>query len=297
MLSILIPTYNNSIVSLVKSLHDQLKDQNISYEIICLDNNSRSEISTINAEINKYNFCIYELLNKDVGRSKIRNLLAEKSKYKWLLFLDADVLPVNNNFIEKYLKSVNDNVIKVIYGGLKYYDEKPNSDKLLRWVYGKKREEISLDQRLNTDEIHFSSANFLIDKTTFSKIKFDETLTKYGHEDTLLAIELRKENISITQMDNPVYHLGLDLNDLFIEKSRKAVENLMDLQKQNKISINDNRLLKSFNHLTKTKTDYLMSLFFKKYAKKMEENLNSRKPSLLIYDIYRLGYLSDIYKK
>ncbi len=297
MLSILIPTYNFSIVSLVKSLHDQLKNQNISYEIICLDNNSNSEISTINAEINKYNFCIYELLSKDVGRSKIRNLLAEKSKYKWLLFLDADVLPVNNNFIERYLKSVNDNVIKVIYGGLKYYDKKPTSDKLLRWVYGKKREEISLDQRIKTDEIHFSSANFLIDKRTFNKIKFDELLTKYGHEDTLLGIELRKKNISITQIDNPVYHLGLDLNDLFIEKSRKAVENLMYLQKKNKININDNRLLKSFNNLTKIKMDYLMALFFKKYANKMKENLNSRKPSLFIYDLYRLGYLSKIYKK
>ena len=296
MLSILIPTYNYNAVSLVKTLLDQLKNQNIFYEIICFDNNSKTSIRKKNVEINNFKFCSYKLLNKDVGRSKIRNLLAEEANYDWLLFLDVDVLPVKEDFIEKYLKALKSNTVKVVYGGLKYHDEKPSSDKLLRWVYGKKREEISLEKRSIAKEIHFSSANFLIGKITFNKIKFDESLTKYGHEDTLLAIELKNNNISIAQINNPVYHLGLDQNEIFIEKSSKAVENLMYLQNQNKINIHQNKLLKTFKNLTKLKMNYLMEFIFKKYAHKMEKNLNSQNPSLFIYDLYRLGYLSSIYK-
>ena len=42
MLSVLIPTYNYNAVSLVKELHKQLLDSNIVFEIICIDDGSKS---------------------------------------------------------------------------------------------------------------------------------------------------------------------------------------------------------------------------------------------------------------
>ncbi|NOQ92355.1 MAG: glycosyltransferase [Flavobacteriaceae bacterium] len=293
MLSVLIPTYNYNVVELVKALYKQLEKQNILFEIICFDNASNSSINTKNEVINKMEFCYFTSLKQDVGRSKIRNLLAQKSKFDWLLFLDADVLPVIDLFIENYLTSIK-NEEKVVYGGLKYKDEKPNSNKLLRWVYGKGREEISLKERNLNPNNHFSSANFLIHKNVFKIYNFDESLTEYGHEDTLLGLELVRNNISITQIDNPVYHLGLDESSIFLQKTKTAVENLFKLQKQGKISELDNKLLKRYLEFKKMKVIKLFAFLFQKNEKIMKRNLISSNPSLFIFDLYKLGYLCMI---
>ena len=177
MLSILIPTYNYAVFSLVKSLYTQLKQQDYPFEIVCYDNGSNSEINSVNDKINSLDHCFYKSLIKNGGRSKIRNLLAEKAKFKWLLFLDADVLPVSKNFIQIYFDSIINNDVKVVFGGLKY-EEKPPNDRMLRWVYGKAREEIPLRIRKKNPQEYFTSANFLIYKELFQHIKFDETLVE-----------------------------------------------------------------------------------------------------------------------
>ncbi|MCF6296970.1 MAG: glycosyltransferase [Flavobacteriaceae bacterium] len=297
MLSVLIPTYNYVVVTLVKSLHKQLKRQDISFEIICFDNGSKSKTNIENEQINTIDSCLFVSLEKNGGRSKIRNLLAEKTKYNWLLFLDADVLPVSKNFINNYLKFAKINNPSIIYGGLKYDDKKPSDDKLLRWVYGRDREEVSLKTRKLDSTIHFSSANFLIDKGMFQKNKFDESLVEYGHEDTLFAINLKRNNRSIIQIDNPVYHLGLDKTEQFIVKTKDSIKNLLSLQNQKKISFKENKLLKSFEDLKRIRMNHAFSSLFKFFSKRMEQNLHSKKPSVFIYNLYKLGYICTISKK
>ena len=231
MLSILIPTYNYEVISLVKSLYKQLNNQSNPYEILCFDNGSDTDIiHSINEDINQLENCTYTPLKKNGGRSKTRNLLAQKAKYDWLLFLDADVLPVTENFIQIYFDSISKNNLKVAFGGLKY-QEKPTNDRMLRWVYGKSREEIPIEIRKKNPQEHFTSANFLIKKSVFQQYKFDESLIEYGYEDTLLALELKKNNIQITQIDNPVYHLGIDKSEVFLRKTEESIKNLLALNK------------------------------------------------------------------
>ena len=293
MLSILIPTYNYEVVSLVSSLIRQLKKQDNPYEIICFDNGSDLDVNTINQEINKLDGCYYESLKKNGGRSKVRNLLAQKAKYDWLLFLDVDVLPVSENFTQNYFDLIIKNSIKVAFGGLKY-KEKPTRDKMLRWVYGKSREEISLRIREKNPQEHFTSANFLIKKEVFIKFKFDESLVEYGYEDTLLALDLKKSNIQITQIDNPVYHLGIDKSGIFLCKTRDSVQNLRNLYLQNKVDSQDFKILKIFEKIKKYKMQRILIHGFQQFSKTMEKNLLSDNPSLLIYDLYKLGYLCSL---
>lgn len=290
MLSVLIPTYNYSALDLIRSLHKQLEHQNIVYEIICFDNGSASKANIKNEDINKIENCHFEALEKDGGRSRIKNLLAEKSTYPWLLFLDSDVLPVTKNFIQNYIDATKTRNENVFYGGLKYYDEKPADDKMLRWVYGREREAVPIDKRSLNPQKYFTAANFLIDKRTFEKIKFDETLLEYGHEDTLFALELKKRSIPIAQIDNPVFHLGLDKNEIFLEKIKKSIDNLNYLCRQEKIGIDDIKILKLNNRLNKIKISVIISFLFDKYFEIMETNLNSNSPSLFIFDLYRIGY-------
>ena len=57
----------------------------------------------------------------------------------------------------------------------------------------------------------------LIPKKIFLAIKFDESITKYGHEDTLLGIMLEKEKKEIFHINNPLYHNGIENNIIFLQ--------------------------------------------------------------------------------
>ena len=109
MLSVLIPTYNYNAVSLVKELHKQLLDSNIVFEIICIDDGSKSLLNQFNQEINTLAFGSFIALKENIGRSAIRNYLSKKSSYQWMLFFYSDVLPTGSDFIHNYLKGITNN--------------------------------------------------------------------------------------------------------------------------------------------------------------------------------------------
>ena len=82
MLSVLIPTYNYTAFSLVKEMHQQLILEAIKFEIICLDDGSHSPLNSKNEKINTLSFSSFKSLEKNIGRSAIRNVLAHTAKYK-----------------------------------------------------------------------------------------------------------------------------------------------------------------------------------------------------------------------
>ena len=141
MISVLIPTYRYSAYSLLEEIHRQLKQAKIAFEIICLDDASQSEHDELNSLINSLEFATFKILDKNIGRSAIRNLLGQAAKYDWLLFLDADVYPENSDFIARYLENLSEK-IDVILGGIKYHKERPEKEKVLHWTYGRGREEV-----------------------------------------------------------------------------------------------------------------------------------------------------------
>ncbi|MGB3619624.1 MAG: hypothetical protein WBA12_16005, partial [Catalinimonas sp.] len=74
--------------------------------------------------------------------------------------------------------------------------------------------------------------NLLVRREVFLSVRLDETMRTYGHEDTRFGWELRARKIPVLHIDNPVYHLGLEPNDVFIDKTRQAVANLRRLTRE-----------------------------------------------------------------
>jgi glycosyltransferase involved in cell wall biosynthesis len=287
MLSVLIPTYNYNTFSLVKEMHQQLTFEAISFEIICLDDGSKTSLNVKNEQINTLSFSSFKSLEKNVGRSAIRNLLADTAKYKWLLFLDADVIPVRSNFVKNYIACFKTDKI-VFCGGILYQNKKENVG-LLRYKYGKKHEEISSQQRNKNAEKYFFTSNFLIQKSIFEVLRFDENLTQYGKEDLLFSRQLTQKSYRIEHLNNEVYHLGLDENKLFVSKTKKAMENLVFLDNQALIDAKETPLLEMVRKITLLKMTIIIASFYPFF-----EKLTSKKSSVFFLNCLKVSYICHL---
>lgn len=284
MLSILIPTYNYDITKLVKELVKQCNTCKIHFEILVYNDGSKSDINLKNKTINSIQNCIFVELPENIGRSAIRNLMGTNANYDHLLFLDADVLPYNKNFIENYFRNL---ISPVVFGGLTYTKDIPKKPNKLRWLYTKKRESIK--------GIHAS--NFLIKKSVFLLYPFDINLTKYGYEDVLFFNLLTEKNIKIKKINNPVIHYGNDDATTFLIKTEQGIKNLIFLTNRNSIRKENYKIIKVYDFLKKLKIDEVISFIFKISKPLLKKNFNSNYPSIFLYDFYRLGYFCLIKTK
>jgi GT2 family glycosyltransferase len=296
MLSILIPVYNFNVLELVKSLNSQAQQAKIDFEIIVVDDASHEKYKKINRQTTRLQHVRYLEEKTNLGRSRIRNKLADISKYQYLLFVDCDSKVQQDDYISNYLGYCRNDV--VICGGRSYMPEEPaDNSHYLRWLHGIRREQFTADERNAEPNKSFMTNNFLISRTIFNRIRFDETITSYGHEDTLFGYKLKKNNIIIYHIDNPLIHMGLESNEEFIRKTKEGVNNLKQIMVQNgyeKVFIRDITLLHWFKLLQKFGINRFFRFLFSKAEKKLHRYLVKNKPRLLFFDLYKLGYLCSI---
>lgn len=292
-LSILIPTYNYSIVALVEKLSSEAKTVSEAIEIIVVDDASPHPVPE-NATVAQCANVSYHELTKNIGRTAARQLLAEKANYSNLLFLDADVIPVNSNFITKYLTYLGKK--GVIFGGIAYTNERPQQDEILRWIYGRERETLSVAQRNKAVYSSINSGCFFIDKASFFVINKTLQLKAYGM-DLLFKEKLKEHTIPILHIDNPVYHLGLENNEQFLKKSFEAIDTTVLLEKKGVLPDNARKIQKTYVTLKKWGLLGLFQLCFSMVSSKVKRNLLSEKPSMRGFDLYRLQYYIQLKRK
>lgn len=290
MISILIPTYNQDITQLVATLHRQATDQYVDFEIIVIEDGSDKFIHSNNT-IAKLPFCTYILLPQNIGRSAIRNKLADEAQYNHLLFIDCDATVCSEHYVEKYLAFCKEEAI--VIGGTAYDPDEKNPDFSLRLQYGRLREARTADKR---DKNNFSTFNFLISKSIFNQVRFDETIRGYGHEDMLFGHQLHQLGYQLIQIENPLIHKGLDNNQTFIEKTKEATRNLLLLYRtgQYPFLTTESSLLHAYTILRKWKMIKLISLIYRVFENKLQAKLCSPNPSLLLYDLYKLVFICTI---
>lgn len=291
MLSILIPVYNFDVRKLVVDLHYCCISENIKFEIICFDDGSEKAFKEINTELKHISNCTYTELPQNIGRSAIRNKLAQNANYLNLLFLDCDSALPDKNFIKNYLPYFDKT--NVVYGGREYEKKRPAKEFILRWKYGQERETISVKERKKDPYLHFLTNNFLINKNIFRTLQFNETLKGYGHEDTLFALELKNIKIEIEHIHNPVYHIGLETCDEFLTKTEEGIENLIKLKSYNNVDLDSVKLVAFEKKLAKYKIAFLPVLFYRIFKPLILNNLHSLDPSLKMFDLFKYVAYKD----
>lgn len=234
-LSILIPTYNNVCLELVKSLQaqasllysssDSLSSiSHFEYEILVADDGSTDE-RTIegNRIINTLPHCRYIERKENVGRAAIRNFLAREAKYTWLLLVDSDLHIDHPNFLLNYLKAEGD----IIVGGLKIGGDAEALNHNLRYRYEKACEAAhDYQHRKEKGDREFRSTNFLIARNILLSCPFDENFRYYGYEDVLLGKQLTAQGHSITHIDNAILLDEYEGNYRFVQKTEEACRTL-----------------------------------------------------------------------
>ncbi len=291
MISVCIPIYNFNVTKLVKELSRQSSLLNVSSEIILIDDCSKSSIKKLNESICSSE--VYIKLDKNIGRVAIRNRFLNHAKYENLLFLDCDVVVNSKSFLKTYIDIIKTNNAQVICGGRTYKSTPPKRDRFLRWKYGVSRESKLYEIRSKSPNRSFMANNFVITKSTFQQIKFDERLNQYGHEDTLFGFELKKRNIKTLHIDNTVLNGDLENNNSYISSTESAIYNLIKILRfinyDNKF-IEDVRILKIYYKYFRLRRLIVVSFIVLKPV--IKYFLSKGYVSLYLFEFYKLGILS-----
>ncbi|MDB5255722.1 MAG: glycosyltransferase family 2 protein [Chitinophagaceae bacterium] len=223
-LSVCIPVKDFNVHPLVDALLNEIHEKNLNVEILIVEDGSNESSKQLNASLlNKADVSLFSF-EKNKGRSAARNFMAQKAKGEYLLFIDADSLPVSPSFLSIYLDQLLPHVI--VSGGRHYSELYRTKDRLLHWKYGIHREIIS---SLKSNRVGFQSNNFLISKVAFDTVQFDESLVLYGHEDTLFGSMAKAKGIKVQGIDNPVIHTSLETNEVFLSKSEEGIKSLLQI--------------------------------------------------------------------
>lgn len=294
MLSICIPVYNKDIVSLVKSLHVQCVAATIPFEIRCLDDYS-SLFKEKNHSLSSLPNVSYGELEQNVGRAVIRNLLASKARYDYILYVDSDVSIPGDDFIKNYITCIQQEN-PVVIGGILYHPEQVSPHTKLHFTYGTCRESKPAAVRNKNPYSSFLTGNLLVQKRIVQQIQFLSSLKEYGHEDTLFCLELKKKSIPVLHIDNPVIHEGLETNEVFVQKQLTAVRNLASLVQQG-YDMNGISLYDAYRSLQKYRLAGIFHRLFGWVDQLVYRRLVSGKSNWLrLFDLLRLYRLVDYLK-
>lgn len=292
--SILIPVFNWDCTRLVQDLQEQASRLGCAYEILVADDSSTDqELKQKNASISDLVNCLYIQLDSNIGRSAIRNLLADKAQYKYLLFMDCDAQVASDSFLRSYLMAAEN--APVVCGGLKHQEKLPRPGVELRYRYERRSDilERPASVRQQQPYARFTPFSFLIKRDLFLEIRFNEGIRRYGYEDVLFGKELQRRQVPVLHIDNQLIHLGLEENGVFLKKTEEALRSLEEYSQH----ITDaSKLLSTYNTLRKYHLTGLMHIIWTITEKPLRKNLTGNHPSLRLFSLYKLLYFSELNK-
>lgn len=290
-LSILIPTYNDVCVGLVKELYAQATAiDGLHFEIIVADDGSTDKnVVRNNKKINDLPHCQYIVSENNVGRAAIRNMLVSKATHEWLLFIDADMVVRNSQYIKMYM---NLDTVDAVYGG---YVVNGDSNKLrgnLRYKYERQYGGNSDAAKRNEHPYNdFHTSNLLVKRKIMLAYPFDERIKRYGYEDVIWGNGLRDAGFRIMHIDNPLSFEKFEDNALFLQKTAAGVITLCEFREELKDNSN---IISTWQALQRKHVLGLFKTLFSLFENAIKNDLKGNNPSVFLFKIYKLGLFSKL---
>ena len=347
-LSILIPTYNYNARALVESMLSLARAEHLDVEALVGDDCSTLETEWMDelclpqpqtapvqpltdpsdpSKVPQSHSVRVLRAEKNLGRARNRNRLAEAARGTWLLMVDCDAALPPSFSLRAYLNAARSpsspsssspsssssspsssssssssssahtpspfgEVCPVVCGGLLHPSVNPCPEATLRYRYERAADlhRSAAERRLHPYD-QLSTFSLLIRRDLFLHIRFDEACTDYGYEDTLFGAELYRRGIPVCHIDNPLLHIGLEPNDVFLAKTETALRTLSRIAPQLE---GHSRLLASVRHLRRFHLVAPVRLLYRLTYKQIRRNLLGKHPSLKLFAFYKLGYYLNL---
>ncbi len=294
MLSILIPTYNYDCSALALSLRKQAEGLHAAVEILIGDDASpRHDVAVACKRLNKEPGIRSLRAPRNLGRAAVRNWLGKMASGEWLLFVDSDGMPPGPAFLRNYLQQAASGQADVVCGGIVHPSHLPSGGTNLRYRYERQAEKKhTAAARQKRPYASFRSFNFMIRRTTFLAHGFDETFHEYGYEDVLFGYQLSAAGVPIRHIDNPLLNCDLEDNPAFLKKTEEA---LHTLAKHKELLAERVKVSRHLSRLHRLKLRRLLETVYRMSRAPLRKNLSGRKPSLFLFNAYKLLYLNHIW--
>ncbi len=286
-LSILIPTYNNVCLELVKSLQAQAAAlPDFEYEILVADDGS-TDLSTVreNRAIRALPYCQYMEREKNVGRAAIRNFLAQQALHPWLLFIDSNMDVVTPHYLSNY-QNYKEN--DVIYGGYQIKLGQENLKHNLRYLFESVGTQNGDHKKRQANPYgDFHTSNFIIKRKVMLKYPLDERFKLYGYEDVLFGKTLKENLVHIEHVDNPLGYNHFIGNMAFVSKTEESLHTLYQFRKELQ---GYSKIIDYANRIKLFHIQVICQKIFPLVCLPIKARLTGNKSSIFLFNIYKLLY-------
>lgn len=225
LLSILIPVYNWDVGPLLTRLYSQclhLSEGQL-VEIIVMDDGSTKKFAN-GSVADKLPLVRYEESEVNKGRVETRNALLQQAKGAYVLFLDADMLPDRDDFIQTYLEQGQKNS-EIVCGGISYRQNEQENPEYSFYLYkSRKVEALPPSVRESIPWRYLFTSNIMVRRNIMESVRFDPRFTGYGFEDIEWGVRLGY-SFTILHIDNTCSHMWVMSKHLVFGKMRDSVQN------------------------------------------------------------------------
>ena len=223
-LCVLIPFYNDDPSALIHALSKQASQ---AIEVLIYDDGTgNSELSKQVSASVKNASCPVTLFTamENRGRSFGRNYLFNSAKSDWVLFLDADMMPMSESFLSDYLTLIEHDAADVIFGGFEVLKEKGDPSRELHRIMSLESDCASAEERSRLGPKNVASSNLCVKKTVLIAEGFDNGFNGWGWEDSEWAARISK-SYRLLHAEIPALHLGLETTDTLLKRFKTSGEN------------------------------------------------------------------------
>ena len=294
-LSILIPVYNWDARELLIRLAAQAEglggDEVV--EIIVIDDASSVKFSN-KETAGKIARITYRELTKNIGRAAIRNKLLQEASGEYVLFLDADMLPDCDDFLQRYVSEAKEGK-EILCGGISYLQCERDDKQYSFYLYKSgKTESLSAPTRQKAPWRYLFTSNILLLRKVMESVSFDSRFSGYGFEDIEWGIRLSRSH-TIRHIDNSCSHMGLMRKSEVYSKMCESISNyglLIALHPQCSIGMGAGALASRLSFLPHFILQFLNNLFSFLFHR-----LNWNKLLFLLFQLNKAVLLAIMLKK
>lgn len=225
-LSVLVPVFRYDSSRLISALSECEAANEI--ELILYDDGSADPELTHKLEIGLRVFPGAGSLvtaRENVGRSGGRNRLQSLARCDWLLFLDADMIPDDTAFLNRYLRLIRQYDSPVLaVGGFSLLKVEKTDENRLHWQQCEASECVPAERRQEAPGRFVFTSNVLVHRAIMTDISFDDAFKGWGWEDVDWGLRAAKK-YTVIHIDNTATHVGLDSPDTLLKKYAGSAAN------------------------------------------------------------------------